>query len=201
MTFKRTLNTAIVASSAALYLAAHADTPGTTAKVGNFTGIAAIGLTFGGDTFTKVKFDNGDNDNIKAGELALFSGGFVYEQNDFQLQATLGYYSDRASGDNGDVRFTRLPLEVLGFWRQEKFRLGGGITHHINPEFEIDIDDNIDNGTVEFDNATGFIVQADYLFEDGLALGLRFTAVEYEEDQLPDKIDGDSIGIMLSYIF
>lgn len=202
MTLKRTLcKTAIMASSAAWCLAAYADSPENPASAGSFTGIASIGVTFGGDTFTEVEFDNGDDEKIKAGELALFSGGLVYEQNDFQLQATLGYYSDRASGDNGDVCFTRIPVEVLGFWKQEKFRLGAGIAHHLNPEFEVDIDGNFSNGTVAFDDATGFVVQADYLFEDGIALGLRFTAIEYEEDSIAEKIDGDSIGIMLSYIF
>lgn len=169
--------------------------------VGQYRGIVALGLTFGGDTFTKVKFDNGDNDNIKAGELALFTGGLIYEQDNWQIQGTISYYTDTASGENGDVCFTRIPLEILGFWKQDNFRLGAGLTHHLSPEFEIDIDNSADNGTVEFDDATGLVVQGDYFFSSQFGVGLRYTSVEYENDFSSEKIDGDSVGLIFSYIF
>lgn len=168
---------------------------------GHYRGIVAIGLTFGGDTFTTVQFDNGDNESIKAGELALFGGGLVYEQDNWQIQGTINYYSDRTSGENGDVCFTRIPVELLGFWKQGNFRLGGGITHHLNPEFEIDIDNSAENGTIEFNDATGFVIQGDYLFSNQFGLGLRYTSIEYEVDFVNEKVDGDSVGVIFSYVF
>jgi hypothetical protein len=202
MRLKRALaSTAILLGSSTLCLSSYADDQNDNGSAYKIRGIASIGLTFGGDTFTKVKFDNGDNDNIKAGELAIFSAGAIYEQENWQVQGTIGYYSDRASGDNGDVCFTRIPLEVLGFWKKDNFRLGAGITHHLNPEFEVDIDGSIANGTIDFDDATGFVIQGDYFFANQFGLGLRFTSVEYEADFLEKKIDGDSVGFLVSYAF
>ena len=202
MRLKRALaSTAILLGSSTLCLNSYADGQTDNGNGYKIRGIASIGLTFGGDTFTKVEFDNGDNDNIKAGELAIFSAGAIYEQENWQVQGTIGYYSDRASGDNGDVCFTRIPLEVLGFWKKDKFRIGAGITHHLSPEFEIDIDGNAGNGAVDFDNATGFVIQGDYFFANQFGLGLRFTSVEYETELSAEKIDGDSVGIMFSFAF
>lgn len=202
MTLKRALaSSAILLGSSAFCLSSYADGQNDHSSTNTIRGIASIGLTFGGDTFTKVKFDNGDNDNIKAGELAIFSVGAIYEQNNWQVQGTIGYYADTASGENGDVHFTRVPLEVLGFWKKDNFRLGAGITHHLSPEFEVDIDGNSANGAVDFDDATGFVIQGDYFFANRFGLGLRLTSVEYETEFLAEKIDGDSVGIMFSFVF
>lgn len=202
MTIRQALvSTALLVSSSTFCLGSYADDQNDDGSAYKIKGIASIGLTFGGDTFTKVKFDNGDNDNIKAGELAIFSAGAIYERDNWQVQGTIGYYSDRASGDNGDVCFTRIPLEVLGFWKKDNFRLGAGITHHLNPEFEVDIDGGNANGTIEFDDATGFVIQGDYFFANQFGLGLRLTSVEYEADFLEKKIDGDSVGFLVSYTF
>lgn len=167
-------------------------------------GVVSLGLTFGGDELVTVRVDRDfsgeDDESIKAGELVQFAGGFLYEKNKFQLQTTLGYYVDGIFGENGETSFTRWPIEVLAFWKTDKLRLGTGITHHLNPEFELDIDYE-QKIEVDFDDATGFIIQGDYLIIDSLALGLRFTNIEYEEKDTGSKVDGDSVGLILSYIF
>ena len=171
-------------------------------KSTDVTGFLSGGLTFGGDTLGTVVYDDGDTENIKAGEFFFFSGGVLATQDNFQLQGSIGYYSDEANADNGDVGFTRIPLEFLTFWKQEKFRLGGGLTYHVDPEFEIDLDGDPNNGKVKFDDALGFVVQADYLFDNGFTLGVRYTAIDYEYSDIDaEDVDGSSTGVVLGYIF
>ncbi len=89
----------------------------------------------------------------------------------------------------------------MAFWRYKQFRIGGGITHHFNPKLKIDFDGNSDNATVKFNHTNGLIIQADYYYSDQFGVGLKLTDIEYKTRQPGQKIDGDSIGVVGSYLF
>ena len=103
--------------------------------------------------------------------------------------------------ENGDASFNRLPIELMAFWRYKQFRTCGGITHHFNPKLEIDFDGNSDIATVKFNHANGLIMQTDYYYSDQFGVGLKLTDIEYKTRQPGQKIDGDSIGVVGSYLF
>lgn len=181
-------------------------------KVGGVLGLA---LTFGGDEISRESvdtvFSGTDTETIDAGELIYFYGGFHISREKLQIQTTLGYHVDQINGSNGDTSFTRFPLEVIGFARFEKVRIGAGISHHISPKYERDVDGD-PKLSAKFDDATGFVIQADYLFgsfSSGTGtIGIRYTDIEYELKSVgsataagANKLDGSNIGISLGYLF
>ncbi len=172
----------------------------------NFVG--SLGLTFGGDELIEVEVENdffGDEDeDVKAGESVAFALGGAYQfyALPLQLQATIGYHTDGIFADNGDVDFSRKPLELLAFYSINKHRIGAGITHHFDPEFDVDFDFQRRYG-VDFEDATGFVVQYDYRVASFFALGVRLVSIEYEPENRfrgPD-VDGDHVGIMMTFLF
>ncbi len=172
----------------------------------NFVG--SMSITFGGDELIEVEVENdffGDeNEDIKAGESAAFALGGAYQFYDvpLQLQATIGYHTDGIFADNGDVDFSRKPLELLAFYSVNKHRFGAGITHHFDPEFEVDFDFQRPYG-VDFKDATGFVLQYDYRVASFLALGARLVNIDYEPENRfrgPD-VEGDHVGLLITFLF
>ena len=125
----------------------------------------------------------------------------LWTRKKFELQSTLGYYADSAPASNGDASFTRLPIELMSFWRYKQFRIGGGITHHFNPKLKVDFDNINGNGTVKYNNASGLIIQADYYYSDRFGVGLKLTDIDYKARQSNQKFDGNSVGVVGSYLF
>lgn len=175
--------------------------PQETGRVGGFLG---IGFTLGGDTIDEVNvetFGDVDSEDVDAGDGLFFSGGLVYHHSEFQLQFTAGYYTAGFFGSDGDkASFTRWPVEAIAFWKQEKFRLGAGVTHHLNPKYDFDVDGFDED--INYDDATGFVVQAEYLLDQSIGIGVRFTSIEYEaSNSINPTVDGDSVGLIMSYAF
>lgn len=176
--------------------------------------VLGMALTFGGDEISREEIDTifsgTDSESIDAGELIYFYGGVHVTRKNLQLQATLGYQADTINGSNGDTGFCRYPLEVIAFATFEKYRVGAGVSRHLNPEYERDVDGDPELNA-DFKDATGFVIQADYLIGDlgngTAAVGLRYTDIEYEAeganfDIVPGaKFDGSNIGINFSYLF
>jgi hypothetical protein len=103
------------------------------------------------------------------------------------------------NASNGDIEFTRLPLEALVFYRFDRARLGGGVTYHLNPELEGS--GVVSPLNVKFDDALGFVLQADFLVTDKMAIGLRYTSLNYEVEGVAAKAKSDGLGFTFSYRF
>jgi len=138
------------------------------------------GIDFGGDTVVTVLFTNGSTQSIKANDGAYIGGGVSYLSDDKTLQGelTLAYKTDSIDASNGSVEFTRYPLEALLFYREQAFRLGGGFTYHLSPR--IKGSGIVGNANVDLKDAPGAILQADYRVWRELAVGLRYTILEYK---------------------
>ena len=164
-------------------------------------GIVLLAASTGGDKLVRVDYKNGETSNIKAGDGGMLAIGVLWTRKQFELQSTLGYYADSAPASNGDASFTRLPIELMAFWRYKQFRIGGGITHHFNPKLRIDFDNINGNETVKYNNASGLIIQADYYYSDQFGVGLKLTDIDYKARQSNQKFDGNSVGVVGSYLF
>ncbi|MGB5324502.1 MAG: hypothetical protein WBN40_03635 [Pseudomonadales bacterium] len=172
---------------------------------GYWNGLFNAALTFGGERLATVdvdtRYDGFEREDIRAGELFMFGGGLLYIERNFQLQGTVNYHVDGIFGDNGDASFTRWPFELLAFTTTPRWRIGGGVSYHVDPEIDIDIDFQA-REKVSFKNATGIVIQVDYRLSDNLNIGLRHTAIEYEPDNNSNvEIDGDNTGIAFSVNF
>ena len=157
------------------------------------------GADFGGETIATATFTNGSQKSIKANEGAYIGGGasILLDSKDIEIEATLSYKYTSITASNGDVTWTRFPLEVLAFYRMPKFRLGGGLTYHLSPTLKAS--GAAGNFNVTVDDALGAVLQADYLLTPKFTLGGRYTILEYKANGVPAKSDG--VGITFGFIF
>jgi len=160
------------------------------------------GGDFGGDTMVTVAFDDGDTQKIRANQGFYIGGGAAIidaERNmEYHLSAAIKFYF--VDADNGDVEWTRVPLEALAFYRLQHVRLGGGLTYHVNPRLEgsgfatpLDI---------KFKNPLGVVLQADWRATESLGLGVRYTFLEYEaKGNFAGTAKASGFGLAASYTF
>lgn len=165
--------------------------------------VASIGLTFGGDDLATAKTDDGDyKDDVEAGGLIYLGGGLKYNfaNSPFSIQGVLGYHFDFVDADNGDAWFTRNFFDLLGIYRFGQHCIGLGATQHFNAEYEIDSD--LEDLTVDFDDANGFIIEYTYLASPYVGISVRYTDIEYDfSDYDVDSIDGNNIGLFINGYF
>lgn len=166
---------AALASVAALLLAAPASPQA--AEVRPMIKTAA---DFGGDTLINVTFTDGSTQSIRANELLSLGGGvsIVNDAGDIETELTLSYKFGMVSASNGDVTFSRWPLDALVFYRLPELRLGGGLTYHLGPELS---GSGFAGGlNLDFDDALGLLLQADYRVTPKINLGIRYTSLDYK---------------------
>ena len=160
------------------------------------------GAEFGGDTMATVTFDDGDTQKIRGNAGVYLGGGaaIIDAARNMEYHLTVAYKFYFVDADNGDVEWTRVPLEALAFYRFERVRLGGGLTYHVNPRIEgsgfatpLDI---------KFKDALGVVLQVDWRATEGLGLGVRYTFIEYEATgNFRGNAKGNGFGITASYTF
>jgi hypothetical protein len=158
------------------------------------------GYDFGGDTLVEVVFTNGDREEIKSNEGFFIGGGVSIVNDDKTIEGELSvsYKADYIEASNGDVTWSRWPVDALVFYRFQQVRLGGGLTYHLNPELD---GDGIAGGlNVDFKDALGFVVQGDWRITDKMNLGLRYTNVDYKPNN-GDKVTSEGVGLVFSVSF
>ena len=159
------------------------------------------GLDFGGDTLVTAIFVGGETETIKANE-GLYLGGGVSVQDvapNVDVEISLAYKFTMIDASNGDIDWTMMPLEGLVFYRVDKWRFGGGLAYHLNPKLK-------GSGVVgglndKYDDALGFVLQADYLINRNMAVGARYTNVKYELESGGPSAKSGGIGGTFSYRF
>jgi len=156
------------------------------------------GYDTGGDYIENVTFKDGTPDSIKANE-GLYLGGGVSILNDsrnVEFQGTLSYKYQAIHASNGDITWTRFPLDALLFYRWQSFRAGGGATYAMRPRLKgSGVAGDINSGA---DNALGAVVQADYLVGK-VAIGLRYTILEYKSAGGTARSDGLGLTFGLAF--
>jgi hypothetical protein len=168
--------------------------------------VVMAGADFGGDTLRTVLFTDGSSETIKANEGLFLGGGasIINESKSLEFQATLAFKFNSVTAKNGDIIWSRIPLEFLAFYRGSRVRLGGGLTYHLSPE--LNGSGQASNLDVKYDNALGFVLEGDYLFASdgswaGTFLGLRFTSLKYKEKTSGTSYNSNGIGAQIGYRF
>jgi hypothetical protein len=165
--------------------------------------LARMGLDGGGTRLAKVTMTDGSTQSLSAGGLFTIAAGLLFApaSTPIAVEATVGYKVDDVTASNGQLKFDRWPLELLASYRIDRHRLGGGVTRHGAPTYEIAVDGS-PTSRVEFDDAVGAIVQYAYgdvsgnLYWD---VGARLTFIEYRAPG--DSVSGNSIGAFVSLGF
>lgn len=163
-----------------------------------FKGVAHAGYEFGGDNVLKVSYTDGSNSTINAGDGLVLAAGAAYVFNpEVAIQATLGWkYQTIQRATNGDADLTRFPLETIVQYTPGKFRLGAGITYHLNPKLHASGD--LAPAEVSFENALGAVYQLDYITETGLIWGIRYTDLTYTVNNTNFDVNAASWGIHIT---
>lgn len=171
--------------------------------------VGTAGLSFGGDTIATVYYDDGDSEDLKAGGLVYFGAGLGLDipNTPITLQVLGGYHVNDSSADNGKMTFDRTTLDAQIFLRHGNHRVGFGLVQHSSPEYVGKIDGQPDD-RVEFDDASGFSVEYNYLpmsfnwpWKDSRAgFSLRYVQIDYEAKTYngmqvinPKAISGDHL--------
>ena len=140
-----------------------------------------LGVTGGGDKLATVTFNDGTSSSIRAGGLLHFGGGVLWQPayGPAAVQVTLNYHVDDVNADNGSLRFSRYPLEVLGFFTGvQRWRFGAGPRFVFNPRLKVDVGG--DNAKIAFKNTIGAVAEVGYDFGTYLWINLRVTAEKYK---------------------
>jgi hypothetical protein len=166
-----------------------------------FRGVASAAITGGGETLATVDYSDGSSKNIKSGGLLDLKVGFEYREPSapWAVQASVGYHFDNTSASNGSVRFSRFPIEVLGYWYpNQNFRLGGGLRVATGAKFHSSgVAAYLGNYSI--DSKPGVVVEGEYMFNPSFGLGLRYVAEKYELNGV--KFDGNHVGLRANFYF
>lgn len=179
----------------------------TPARAADVRPMLKVGADFGGDPVIKVPLTNGTTRTIRANEGFFLGGGasIVNDAKDLEVEITLSLKGKSVLADNGTVTWTTVPLDALVFYRLPSFRLGGGLTYHINPELSGSGAGStiVSANNAQFDSALGIILQADYRFGEKIGLGLRLTGLKYHAHVggVPTTYKGGGAGVVFSVSF
>lgn len=163
--------------------------------------LAGAGITFGGDRLATAVYEDGGEIDIRAGSmLALYLGVEYAVSPEVALQANVGYHVDNATADNGDLRFSRYPVELLAYYKvAPAWRIGGGARFVNGVKFSSSGAGYI--GNYKFDNTVGAVLEAEYATSPRWGVKVRYVSEKYEEKYSGAKTDGNHVGVLLNYYF
>ena len=104
--------------------------------------------------------------------------GFLYDE-------IMGQLLD-GSGGNAFISFKTTVVDFLGFYNLGRHRIGLGGSFHYNPKYDYkEIGNNFRLQTVaHFSNALGASIQYDYLVSQNTTMGIRYTNISYDFENI-----------------
>jgi hypothetical protein len=122
----------------------------------------------------------------------------------FETQATVGYKFGGPQASNGSVTFTVIPVELIEFYRAGNIRAGLGLSYHSSPTLEVSVPGFSGNGTYNFNDVMGTVVQIGWAPAGGVfSIDLRMTSVNFKQKNVSGAkdISGNTAGIYASFYF
>jgi hypothetical protein len=162
--------------------------------------LLGMGLSGGGDKLVSARYTNGDTVNIHAGGLIYFTAGVDYRVTpEFSLQATANYHVDRANANNGNIKFERFPVELIGYYQPNPaWRVGGGVRYASGQKLS---GSGVASGTdASFDNSTSAVIEGEYFVNPKLGIKLRYVHETIKSSGYGD-LDGSHAGLSANFYF
>jgi hypothetical protein len=157
--------------------------------------LTQMDMEFGGDTVATVAFEDGDTQNVHAGQgISLGIGGWFRpsENVPVEIAASIGYKFVTTAADNADINLSRSVFKLNAtYWFRNTWFVTAGLTHHMSPE--LDGDGFFED--VRFDDATGFTMETGWRW-----IALRYTKITYSLPGFEDT-DASSAGLSFTYRF
>ncbi|MES2016472.1 MAG: hypothetical protein V4484_08240 [Pseudomonadota bacterium] len=162
--------------------------------------MVGMGLTGGGDRLGTAHYISGYDASIHAGGAIDFNAGIDYRINSAaSFQGTVGYHSDRASARNGDMHFSRIPMELLAYYNfHPQWRIGAGVRYVSNAAFRSS--GAAYAGNIDYKNTVSPLIEAEFMMKHW-GFKARVVNEQYEEKLTGKKVDGDHVGLFGTYYF
>jgi hypothetical protein len=167
------------------------------------------GLTAGGDTMVDVRLVNKagqtlGNSRVRAGQLLQVYGGLEYQPvSRFSLQATVGYHWHNAEAADGQFKFSRYPVELLGHYHlNDNLRIGAGARLVRRPKLELHSSNPSNPGdeVFKFDNTKGAVIEGEYVVDRKVGFKLRYVSEKYQAPApFTGKVDGSHVGLLVNW--
>jgi hypothetical protein len=208
-----TLSSAQADTPAPVAAPAPAPAPAPAAGSREFRGLLGAALTYGGEEIASVPLSDGTTARIRAGGLIDLWGGAEWrpQGGPFAVQATVGYHVDCVCARNGDITFSRMPVELIGLYEfAPRWRAGAGYRH--TSSVRLRSSGAAPGYAQDFDDANGFLVQGEWLATQRLGVVVRFVSERYgytqtyvnANDQIVAehlKKDGSHGGVGINWYF
>jgi hypothetical protein len=161
----------------------------------------AGGLTVGGDKLDTVYYANDSSVSLHGGNLLHVMAGVDARITPmWSLQFNAGYQVDYADGNNGSLRFERVPLELLGYYHATPaWKIGLGARYSMGAR--VAGSGVLASRETGFKVSAGSVVEVEYAFTERYAVRLRYVTEKYEPDAGGDKVDGSHVGLLFGYYF
>ena len=172
---------------------------GTNGYAANLT--LQLGAAFGGDAF----IDSGNDQDLAAGDVIFYGAAVDFDiMDDAFLRLGYSFRDGSSEFDDADEKISATQLDLLYMKFINNVVVGGGVTLHQSPEYEINL---FGLGTLEqkFDDAMGFAGQLGFM-TGHLELGVRVELIDYDAKGdfifIDDRsVSANSFGIYLAYQF
>lgn len=177
------------------------------------------GLNYGQGTIPKLGFVFGNTALPIEFQATIGSkAAVVNNESSFSLsevisnffRAMFGLPPEDDDENRVSYKFATTSYDALIFWAPKSstnnsYRLGGGISHHVNPRVR-PYDDDRDKPLAQsamFEDATGIKLRADAIIDDIFIVGLEAEFIDYEpsDGRTAGKQDADSIALTVGFRF
>jgi hypothetical protein len=199
----------LLACVLALPARAQVGVPPLPAPAREFFPVLAGGLTWGGEKLATAVFEDDSTQSIRAGGLVQAGGGLLWQPAyvPFALQATVNYHVDSVTAANGELRFSRYPIELLLFnTAVPNWRFGGGARFVTNARLKVD--EPGANAKLRYRDTIGAVAEFGYRFAWNGWVNFRLTAERYELESASgtpinadSRVSANSAGVNLVFVF
>lgn len=161
--------------------------------------LLGMGVSGGGDKLASGQYEDGSGVDIRTGGLFYFTAGIDYHiVPELSLQGTINYHVDDASAWNGDLKFERFPIELIGYYQPNPvFRVGGGVRYSLSPK--LTSNGNAPEANASYDSKTAAVAEAEYFIEPTCGIKLRYVHETFKARGR--EIDGSHVGISANFYF
>jgi hypothetical protein len=164
--------------------------------------VVGLGLTVGGDKLATAQYTNGTSSDVYAGGTVQFHAGGEYRFHpEFSLQSTIGYHVSSAGGKNGDITFSRMPVELMWYFHPtDQWRVGAGARYVSNIKLK---SSGVASGINEkSENVVGGVFEVEYFTSKRFGVKLRYVKETYKWERFNDvEFDGSHFGVFGNLYF
>jgi hypothetical protein len=172
--------------------------------------VGRIGMGFNSTPLDEGNYIDGTTWELSSGNGLKYALGADYRiAEKVTLQATIGKEMSTVPAGNGDLTFSRTPIELMGFFDVSKdIRLGLGLRKSTDAKVQASGAGIGYPSVGEWDSSVGGVLEAQYIFASTTRLdggpgqfgtNLRFVNETFTKGAVTKKADHFELGLFLNY--